>query len=797
MIMALCILPALSIFASEEPVNGVLSGEVTDAKTGKPLGGAVIYLHEAKTGTVSDSTGKYKTPAVPAGKYLVEVSFEGYSSALETIEISANTTHNFKLKETYAENDAVTVTGITSASKTRQSAQPVSIMKRSDLMRSSTTNIIDAIAKAIPGVASLSSGPAVSKPVIRGLGYNRVVTVHDGVRQEGQQWGDEHGIEVDEYSVQKVEVLKGPASLLYGSDAMAGVVHLITNVPVEQGTIKANLLGNFIDNNGLFGGSANVAGHLKSGFNWNVYGTSKSAADYKNKFDGKVLNSRFYEHNFGGYFGLNKSWGYSHVLVSSFNQTLGVIEGARDSATGKFLVYPETPYARVASGADLDSRSPLNPKQHITHFKIASDNNIALGGGRLAVNLGYQRNQRRELGDVTTPNTPTLHFDLQTINYSFQYNFAEKRGWKTAGGVSGMYQQNRNLAAEALIPEYNQFDIGAFIYSKKTFNNNFTVSGGVRGDTRNVTGMSLWDGGVQKFAGFKKSFSSFSGSAGFSYNASNDVTLKLNVARGFRAPSVSELASNGAHEGTNRFEYGDNNLGTESSFQADAGIEVNTPHLSFLFNAFYNHINNYIFYSKLESVRGGDSILRIAGADYTAFKFRQAAATLAGFEVKLDLHPHPLDWLHFENSFAYVAGRFNQSFEGSDKLPFIPAPRLQSELRGDFNKAGKGLKNLYLKMTAEHMFDQNRVFTAYNTETPTPGYTLFNIGAGTDITNKKGRTVFSLHLGLNNLTDVAYQDHLSRLKYTDMNYATGRMGVFNMGRNFTMKVNVPLEFRLK
>lgn len=780
---------------SEEGTNSILSGKIIDAKTGKPLQGAVIYLHEAKTGTVADSTGAYKTPVVPSGKYLVEISFEGYTSILETIDVTNNPVKNFSLKETYAENDAVTVTGVASASKTRQSAQPVSILKRSDLLHTTSTNVIDAIARTVPGITSLSSGPAISKPVIRGLGYNRVVTVHDGVRQEGQQWGDEHGIEVDEYSIQKIEVLKGPASLLYGSDAMAGVVHLITNVPVEQGTIKGNAMGSFIDNSDLFGGSANIAGHLNNGFNWNAYGTVKSSGDYQNKYDGKVFNSRFNEKNFGGYVGVNKSWGYSHLLISNFNQTLGVIEGARDAVAGDFLVYPETPHEHIATSSELDSRSPFTPKQHITHFKIATDNNFSIGKDRLAVNIGYQRNQRRELGDPDQPNTPSLHFDLQTVNYSLQYNFADNSGWKTSVGLTGMYQQNRNLAEEVLIPEYNQFDIGAFAYTRKTFHDNFTLSGGLRADIRNVASMALVDGGVTKFNSFHKSFSNISGSLGLSYNASEAVTLKFNIARAYRAPSVSELASNGAHEGTERYEYGDQNLQSETSLQIDGGLEVNSQHVSLVLNAFYNRINNYIFYGKLESVNGSDSLVNVGGVDLQAYKFRQSGATLAGFEVKLDLHPHPLDWLHFENSFSLVAGKFDNAIDGSSNLPFMPAPRLQSELRGDFNKAGHGFRNLYAKIEMDNIFTQDKIFTGYNTETPTKGYTVFNIGLGSDITSK-GKTVLGIHASLNNVFDIAYQDHLSRLKYTDANNATGRTGVFNMGRNFSLKVTVPFGWKL-
>jgi iron complex outermembrane receptor protein len=786
----------IPVFTFADEANSFLSGKIIDAKTGKPLAGAVIYLHEAKTGTISDETGLFKTPSVPTGKYLVEISYQGYSSILEMMDIMDNPVKNFALKETFIENEAVTVTGVASATKVRQSAQPVSIVKRSELLQTSSTNVIDALSKLVPGVSGLSTGPAISKPVIRGLGYNRVVTVHDGVRQEGQQWGDEHGIEIDEYSIQKVEILKGPASLFYGSDAMAGVVHLITNVPVEQGTIKGNILGTFNGNNAMFGGSANIAGNIKNGFNWNLYGTSKSAADYQNTYDGKVFNSRFFEKNFGGYIGVNKSWGYSHLLVSSFNQKAGIVEGTRDAVSGKFLIYPETALEREATQTELDSRDVFTPYQRITHFKMASDNNFSFGRDRLAVNIGYQRNQRKEFGDPGSPYTPDLHFDLQTVNYNLQYSFAERNGWKTSTGITGMYQRNHNRASEVLIPEYNQFDIGAFVYAKKTFNDKLTLSGGLRGDMRQVTGKNYIEGGVVKFAGFDKSFGNISGSVGIGYSASDAVTLKFNIARGFRSPSVSELASNGAHEGTNRYEYGDHNLKTETSLQIDAGLEVNSQHFNLSLNTFYNNIQNYIFYSKLEGVNGSDSLVNVNGEDITAFKFRQAAATLVGFEIKFDLHPHPLDWLHFENSFSLVAGHFNQSFDGSNKLPFVPSPRLESELRADFNKAGKDLRNLYFKFEMDNVSTQNRVFTAYATETQTEGYTVFNVGTGTEVMSK-GKTLFGIHLSLNNIFGIAYQNHLSRLKYADVNVLTGRSGVFNMGRNFSLKLNVPLEFKLK
>ena len=160
----------------------------------------------------------------------------------------------------------------------------------------------------VPGVNAVSTGPAISKPFIRGLGYNRVLTINDGVRQEGQQWGDEHGIEIDDYSVQRVEVLKGPASLMYGSDAIAGVINIISQQPAPEGTIKANFVSEYQTNNALRGFYGNIGG-TKNGFSWNAYGTYKGAEDYKNKYDGYVFNSKFNNKNFGGMIGYGRQLG--------------------------------------------------------------------------------------------------------------------------------------------------------------------------------------------------------------------------------------------------------------------------------------------------------------------------------------------------------------------------------------------------------------------------------------------------------------------------------------------------------
>ncbi|GAA4336347.1 TonB-dependent receptor [Flaviaesturariibacter amylovorans] len=786
-----CLLfPAAAVFAQTNSVT--LRGRITDASTGAPIPGASISFSEARIGTIADTSGYYQFRRLRTGHYLAEVSSAGYSPIVVHIDAESDLVQNFSLRPSVVENRGVIVTGVAASTSTRNAPVPVTLVRRGQLLEAASTNIIDALTRQ-PGVSQIGTGPAISKPVIRGLSYNRVVVVNDGQRQEGQQWGDEHGVEIDELSVNRVEILKGASSLMYGSDAIGGVVHFITNVPVPEGSVRANVLGTAQSNNGQLGVHTNIAGNV-NGFNWNAYGTFRSAADYRNKYDGRVFNSRFNERNFGGYIGLNKHWGFSHLIVSSFNQRIGMVEGERDEA-GRFLIFPENPLERAATDDELASRKLYTPYQGVQHYRVISDNSFRAGRSRIKLNVGYQQNIRREFGEAEDPGIAGLHFDLRTVSYNLQWHLPEGRGWQTTLGLSGMYQQNRNLGDEVIIPEYNLFDAGGFLFVQRTFKKT-TVTGGLRYDNRSLDSKPFAEGGAERFTAFDRNFHNASGSLGLSHQPSDDVTLRANVARGFRAPTVSELSANGAHEGTNRFEYGTRGLRSEKSWQFDAGAELDYDHVSFTASVFYNHIRDFIFYQRLAAAGGGDSlVVTTGGEELEAFQYAQHNASLVGFELTSDIHPHPFDWLHWENSFSIVRGRFSEPVGGSRNLPSIPAAHWVTELRAAFPKAGRSLRNAYVRVELDRTFRQSNAFLSYNTETPTPGYGLLNAGIGGDVLSK-GKVLFTVHLTGTNLTDVAYQNHLARLKYAAVNEATGRRGVFNMGRNFSVKVNVPLEWRI-
>jgi iron complex outermembrane recepter protein len=769
-------------------VRASLRGKILNNKS-QPVQAASVYISDLRVGATTNDNGEFVLTNIPEGSHLIEISHVSYVTITEEIVLRGDVTRNFILTEAIVEANEVVITGVGTATQSRRAPIPITVIRSEELMRNASTNIIEALTRK-PGISSITTGPGISKPVIRGLSHNRIITMNDGIKQEGQQWGDEHGIEIDESSVNKVEIVKGPAALIYGSDALGGVINIFTNVPVPEGVIRGTINSNYQTNNNLRRFSQQFAGN-KRGISWNFYNSTARAADYQNKLDGRVFNSKFRQNNVGGYLGYNSSWGFTHLILSSYKEKVGIVEGERDDEG--FFIKPVSGGTSRATAEDFRSSIPQVPYQNINHFKIALDNSFRLANYRLNVTTGYQRNQRREFGEPDSPETAGLYFDLKTYNYRGQLHLPMRNNWKMSVGINGLHQTNTNKGSEFLIPEYTMNDVGAYIFSQKNVKN-VSISGGLRFDNRQLTSNELLENGSTKFERFERRFSNFSGSIGASIRLDSALIIKGNVARGFRAPSIPELASNGTHEGTNRYEYGNKEIDSETSIQLDGGIEFSTDHFSFIVNAFHNQFDNFIFYRKLSAAGGGDSLVNVDGENIVAFQFDQQQARVNGFEVKFDLHPHPLDWLHLENTLSVVRGILKNAIEGARNLPFMPADRMISELRADFLKDRPKFKNLYLKVELDHTFRQNRIFHAFDTETYTDPYTLLNAGIGFDIAGPKRQTLLSFHFIGNNLTDVAWQSHLSRLKYGQVNQATGNRGVYNMGRNFSFRVNVPFSF---
>ncbi len=789
-----------SVFANPNAVlsNAHLSGKVTDIKTGESLPGVTLYFPILKAGAVTKSDGTYFIDKLPAAKLLIQVNFIGYKMLSRELDLAVTHIIDFRLEESATEISEVVVTGHSDGMEPNQTPSPIAIVPLTQLLQNSATNIIDALSK-VPGISQVTSGVGISKPVIRGMGYNRVVVVNDGVRQEGQQWGDEHGIEIDENTVSHVDILKGPASLAYGSDAMAGVINMISAPTLPEGSVKGNITSNYQTNNGLIAWSADLAGN-KNGFIWDARFSNKMAHDYQNRYDGYVYNSGFRENAINTTLGINRSWGFSHLHISSYSLEPGIVEGVRDSLTGKFLKTTfnnnGSPISQLATSSDFLSYQPNAPFQKINHYKAVWNNNLFIGKGNLEGTIGFQQNRRKEF---PTPNQYGLFFLMNTINYDFKYNFPEINNWKLITGVNGMWQQSQNKGTEFLVPSYHLFDVGAFVIASKKVGK-LDFSGGIRYDRRSETGDALYlnannipvsaiePGAIKRFDSFDKSFNGISGSVGVTYQITESIFTKLNISRGFRAPNIAELGSNGVHEGTQRYEIGNPALKSENSLQLDYALGLNTTHVSAEMDLFTNTVNHFIFSKKIDI----SSNTNPQFDNLPVFKFGDDNAHFYGGEFQLDIHPHPLDWIHFENTFSYVMGTLDNQPANAHYLPFIPAPHWMSDLKIEINTLKQYLSNAYVKFGIDKTWEQNHIYAAFNTETSTPGYTLLDMGAGTDFVYRK-KTAFSLYISVNNLTDVAYQSHLSRLKYTGMDYATGRTGIYNQGRNISFKLLIPID----
>lgn len=733
-----------------------LSGKVTDALTKEALPGAIVSIPDLRLSAVTNENGEFAFRNTPLrGKLLIEVRYIGYKTLTQIVDFSTSSTLEFALVSTVIEAKEVIITGSAFSTDERTNSTSVTAVGKAELLNRPSSNLIDAISR-VPGVSQVTTGAAVSKPVIRGLSFNRVLTLVNGTKQEGQQWGDEHGIEVDQYTAERVEVLRGAASLLYGSDALGGVINVIDPLPATDGQVKGEFLTNYASNNGLSGTSLMLGGN-RNGFVWRGRGTYKNGYSYTTP-DGRIPNTGFNESSLSGQLGLNRPWGYTHLDVSSFKNDIGLPDFGRN-ASGQFEDENGTPF----SAEQLKDRGLLLPFQDVRHYKIALNNNLLTGTGRIRSNISFQNNQRRELED--SPSDPSLFFDLKTYSYDLKYYFQEKGGWEPVFGLAGAFQNNKNKAAELLIPDYNSTDFGFFGYAKKTWNNQTTFNLGARFDYRKISGVEMQEEGNPKFSNFTNNFSNLSGAVGFTHQLSERFNFKANLGSAFRAPNIAELSSDGIHEGTFRYEIGTTRLRPEQSFYGDLSLDFETEKMSAGLSLFNNYINNYIY------TRQSSNETRVIDNEiFPVFRYVQDNANLYGAEATLKLHPSNL--IHFENSFSFTRG-VNRAT--NTPLPFIPAAQLRNELR--IEPKLRSLKSSYFSIELDNVFRQSRIDIF---ETPTSSYTLVNASVGS--TFMLSKQPLRINIAANNLFDKAYVNHLSRLKYED---------ILNQGRNISVGIYLP------
>jgi iron complex outermembrane receptor protein len=789
----------------------MVMGIVRDAETERPLVGSTVLILSTRQGTVTDLYGKFQVE-VRKGDQLV-ISYMGFQTDTVKIE-NIKDELEILLKPTEQMLEEVAVTAISKAALVKENPISVSTVSPKMIERANENNVMDALSKNTPGLSVLKTGPNISKPFIRGMGFNRVLTVYDGVRQEGQQWGGEHGLEVDNYNIERAEVIKGPASLVYGSDALAGVVSLLPFIPKDtDGKIQGRVISEYQSNNGLLGNGFRVS-YGGEHWLWMLRGSYRMAKNYTNQVDGPVYNTGFQEQNFSALLGFKSESGHTHLNFTLYDNLQGIPDGSRDSLTRKFTkqIYEgnqdEITKRPLVSDGELNSYtlSPLH--QRIQHYRAYVNSHYHAGKGDINTLVAFTQNIRREFNHPSAPDQAGTYLQLNTINYNVRYNAPEFSGIETSVGVNGMFQNNKiKDATNFPVPNYDLTDFGLFAVAKWK-KDKWTVGGGARYDLRTIHSYDFYSrtdavgferqvvapdtiGAIRQFADTRQSFNGLSLSAGFTYQFSAKWSLKFNFSRGYRAPSISEMAANGLDAGAHIIYIGNKNFDSEFSWQQDIGLFATDLNYSASISLFNKNIQNYIYLNQITNAFGQP--LTDAQGNRT-FQYQQSSAQLYGLEATFDIHPTSLKGFSWTNQFALCYGlNRKKEFEGlgiqGEYLPFIPPPHLQSVVAYERAVKVGWFSSLHGSVEWEYTANQKRYLALFDTETRTPGYSLLNAGVGLDTSSDK-RQGWQLQFQVNNLFDVAYQSNLSRLKYFEYyrQSPTGHMGIFSMGRNFCVKL---------
>ncbi len=768
------LLLATSIIYSQN----TLKGNVTNSETNEAVIFANIYFPELEKGSTTNENGDFTITNLPNGNFNIVVSSIGFETYSEDISISDQQLI-IVLTPSVIEMDEVIV------STPFHKLQADNVMKVEQervetLKKAGATTLVEGIT-TIPGVENISTGNSIGKPVIRGLSSNRVLVYAQGVRLENQQFGAEHGLGVNDAGVESIEVIKGPASLLYGSDALGGVLYLNPERFASQNSAQGDINLNYFSN--TQGKNANV-GFKQSGeaFKFLIRGSFAEHADYDTQ-DYRVTNTRFNEKDLKFGLGYQKTKFNTEFRYNINSSRLGIPEEIGEQNTNTY---------------------PMLPYQALDNHIFSSKTSFFFDKSILKINLGYIYNDRKEFEDHHEHDEDedhddhedddhdeeevhdehddeheeeiveaALHMKLKTFNYDVKYNLPQTGKFETIVGVQGMNQTNTNYGEEFLIPDATVNDIGVLATSHIHFEN-VALQLGLRYDNRNIEADALehheheeehdeHEEEEHESESLDKSFNSLNGSLGIKVELGDHVVARANVASGFRSPNLSELTSYGSHHGTNRFEIGNTELNNEQNLQSDLILEFRNKHAEISVNGFYNSINDYIYLSP-----NGEFV-----DDNPVYEYLQDNAKLYGGEIGLHLHPHPIHWLHLESSFSTVTGKLNND----DYLPLIPANNLKNTLRVEFEKAD-WLKDSYVFFKVNTWFNQNNVGQF---ETSTDGYTLLDVGFGGTLQVFKNDLEVSA--SITNLTDKEYINHLSRLKAD---------GIFNMGRS----INLGLSYKL-
>ncbi len=748
--------------------NNLIFGTVKDAQTREILPGAGVTIKELNQFVLVEDDSHYHFNQLCSGKYTILISYIGYQPKEIKFEIKKTATEiNVFLTPVSSQLSQVNVQGQVALHKPLQTQ---SQLKGKDLELLQGLSLGEAL-KAIPGLSSIQTGPSISKPVIHGLHSNRVLIYNNGVRLEGQQWGSEHAPEIDPFIANQITVVKGAASVLYGSDALGGVI-LVEPYPLEFNkklTGQVNLVG--MSNNGQGAVATMVESSLgkNSNFSWRLQSTFKIAGNSKTP-DYYMRNTGFNERNAALTLGYRHSKLNAELYLSTFNTKLGIFSGSHIGSTTDLInaIKQAQPLEVYQSNLNYNIDRPY---QNVSHNLLKLKMSYPVGDfGILHAQYSNQQNNREEYDMVrlSALKSYQLKFDLNTQNAEIFLDHNLTSNIQGKVGLQGIYQQNY-YDGRYLIPFFTSYNGGVFLLEKWT-KNKFSLEGGLRYDYKYMQArlrQNVLDDKSPEIQP-KFNFDQVSATLGAAYQILPDVKWSNTLAKAWRPPAINELFSFGVHHGSASFEKGDRNLKEESSINFTSGISKTNGKLTGEISAYLNHIDNYIYLKPALL-----PVLTIRGA-FPAFNYVQVNARFTGADFLTQYQFNKF----FKTAIKYSLVRA-YNLANNKHLEFIPPDKLSLILQANLNDSKK-IKNTSIDFTINHYAKQWRVLPSQD-YAPTPNAAiLLNIDLSSQI--NIGKSHFNLSLSCLNTFNTRYRDYLNRFRYyTD-----------ETGRNFIVRLQIPI-----
>jgi iron complex outermembrane receptor protein len=750
-----------------------ITGFLVDTETNNPIVGGAIEVHENNLRTSTNALGQFSLE-LPPGNYHLHIEAPGYQAMDYDLRSQVDTSLIFKMQPTLIELKEILVEDSYFKTQQNKSSQSIEKINLEEVDRGVQSSLAEALKKA-PGLNAYNTGVGIAKPVIRGFTGTRVAVYDQGVKQEGQQWGMDHGLEIDPFNAASTEIIKGSGALQYGSDAISGVMKILPERFPEEG-LSGSYTGVYKTNNNSLGNSVNLAYRKRNQFvsarlSHQRYDDYRIPADefVYNGYVLPVVDNRL-KNTAGELLSARLSYGLSQtnynlrIMLSNYQQKVGLYPGA----TGIPRAYD---VGNIGPVDDIDV-----PNQEIKHTKLYASLNFKLGNHWLNNDFGFQQNIRNEnsaphahgFQEIDENDTRALGLDLKTWSLNSKYNM-ELKDLKINFGVNQQFQQNRRSGWEYLLPDFDRYNGGLFAMVEGQAKQNWFWNAGARVDYAYMNSsqyLQPWfndpDSLVERSPALERHFFNYAVAFGLAYNPATPWNIKLNMARSFRIPVAAELVSNGIHHGTFRHEIGTPDLDNEVGYQLDLGVSYSLENLFWRVTPFFNYFENFLFLRP----SGSFSPLPDAGQIY---RYTQAEAIHTGAEVYVEYHP--VKAVHLSSALEYI---YNVNLETSLPLPFTPP--LSNFFSVEYEFSQKKLEGLRIGADYRWTAAQNR--TDRN-EPATPGFNLFHAHVTHTIT--LGSLDLGLGLRVQNIFNTAYLQHLSRYRILNLP---------EQGRNIILSVNL-------